>query len=76
MVLAFVLVTVRPGREKKVEERFSKMEEVLEIYKLFGEWDILIKVNVAGTEGLSAFITNKLRSIKDVKLSSTLVVSR
>ncbi len=76
MVLAFVLVTVKPGREKKVEERFSKMEEVLEIYKLFGEWDILIKVNVAGTEGLSAFITNKLRSIKDVKLSSTLVVSR
>lgn len=76
MVLAFVLITVKPGREKKVEERFSKMDEVLEIYELFGEWDILMKVNVAGTEGLSAFITNKLRRIKDVKLSSTLIVSR
>jgi DNA-binding Lrp family transcriptional regulator len=76
MVLSFVLITVKPGSESKVESRLSKMEEVLEIYELFGEWDILIKVNVAGTKGLSSFVTNNLRKIKDVKLSSTLVVSR
>jgi DNA-binding Lrp family transcriptional regulator len=76
MVFAFILVNVKPGSEGKVEEKLSKMEEVLEIYELFGEWDILIKVNVAGTKGLSNFVTKNLRRIKDVKLSSTLIVSR
>jgi len=49
---------------------------VEEAHVLFGEWDIIAKVNVNGTEDLATFMIEKVRTLPEVKLSSTMIVAK
>ncbi len=75
MVTAFVLITVSPGAEKPVSKLLSDMKEVVEVNELYGEYDIIVKAEMSSLEELDTFLTDKIRSIPDVKLTSTMLVS-
>ena len=75
VVVAYVLITVATGSEKKVCELFSKMKEIIEVSELYGEYDIIIKVELSELPELDTFLTDKIRAIKEVKLTSTMIVA-
>lgn len=74
-MLAYVLINLRDKNETLVLDEIKNCEEVEEYYVLFGEWDIILKLNVSSAEALSAFIIEKIRPLPEIKLTSTLIVA-
>jgi DNA-binding Lrp family transcriptional regulator len=72
---AFILISLSEGNEQIVLDELKAMPEIVNAYVLFGEWDILIEVELSGVEELGSFVMEKIRSREDVKLTSTLVVA-
>lgn len=57
-------------------EALAQMPEVLEAYLLTGEYDYLIKVAVAGTEGYEVFLRKKLYKLPGIRHSRSTFVLR
>ena len=75
-MLAFVLLALRNGNAEDIMEELSDMKEIKEVHILFGEWDILAKINVHDSDELSTFIIQKIRTIEGVKMTSTLIAAK
>ena len=50
-------------------------KEVVEVNELYGEYDVIIKVQVDDLTKLDKFLTEKLRAIPNVYLTSTMIVA-
>ncbi|WP_456370936.1 Lrp/AsnC ligand binding domain-containing protein [Geoglobus sp.] len=72
MALGFVLVKVMPRKERDVYEKLIKLDEVEELYPLFGEYDLIAKITVNDFEELSEVVVKKIRSIDGVIETKTL----
>ena len=75
MVLAYIMVRIDAGSERAVLSQVESLSEVKESHIIYGEWDIVMKINVANVEEITAFVVDKLRKIKSVKLTSTMIVA-
>jgi len=76
MVLAYVMVRTDAGKEDEVRSEAEKMSEVKEAHIIYGEWDILMKIDVANVEKITEFVVEKLRKLESVRLTSTLIVAK
>ena len=74
-MLAYLLIRVLED-EQEVMETLKIMKEVKEVHVLFGEWDILVKLEMPEPEMVGTFVMEKIRSIKEVKLTSTMIVAK
>ena len=75
-VLAYVLVTMKSGSEKEVLKKVSSFEEATEVDLLYGEYDAIVKVRVEEMSQLDKFLTDKLRVLPDIFLTTTMIVAR
>jgi DNA-binding Lrp family transcriptional regulator len=75
-MLAYVLASFNPGTERDANDAISKLKQVKETHILFGEWDIIIKVEVSGPEELEKFIIDEIRSLPGNRLTSTMIVAK
>jgi DNA-binding Lrp family transcriptional regulator len=75
-IFAYVLVTMKSGSEKDVLKRASSFEEAIEVNLVYGEYDALVKVRVEELSQLDKFLTDKLRALPDVFLTTTLIVAK
>lgn len=60
----------------KFGEALAQMPEVIEAWLLTGEYDYLIKVAVAGTEGYEVFLRKKLYQLPGIRHSRSTFVLR
>ncbi len=74
--LAYVLVTLKSGAERDVCRKVSNLEEVIQVDELYGEYDAIIKVRVEDLSRLDKFLTDKLRSLPDIFLTTTMIVAK
>ncbi len=74
MVTAYVLINTKPGAEEKVYSDLASMANVEEIYTLFGEYDIIVKVEAKDYPVLESFIVSKIRNIAGIVDTKTLMV--
>jgi DNA-binding Lrp family transcriptional regulator len=75
-VLAYVLITVQSGGEKEVLKRISNLKEITEANLVVGEYDAIVKVKVENISELDTFLTDKLRSLPDVFLTTTMIITQ
>jgi len=75
-ILAYVLITVQSGGEKEVLERISNFKEIVEANLVVGEYDAVIKVRVEDISELDKFLTDKLRALPDVFLTTTMIITK
>ncbi|AEK72827.1 predicted transcription regulator, Lrp/AsnC family protein [Thermococcus sp. 4557] len=75
MMEAFVLVVVKPGTEEKVYETLQGNEKINEIYRVYGEYDLILRVEVGSIEELDRFHDEVLRRIKNIEMTETLIAS-
>ncbi|OYT32345.1 Lrp/AsnC family transcriptional regulator [Candidatus Woesearchaeota archaeon] len=73
---AFVQIATDTIHTQKILEELNKLPEIKEVYMLFGEWDILARVEVKDSEQLGNFVVNKIRSIEGVRTTSTQIVAK
>ena len=74
MATGFALLTISPLHEKEVYEALNKkINEIVEVHPLFGEYDILLKIETADIDSIGDVVINKIRSIKGVTDTKTLI---
>ena len=72
MAIGFVLISAAPAREHEVYNKLSKVKEIKELHPLFGEYDIIAKIEAEDFEKLGKIIVEKIRSINGVIDTKTL----
>ena len=72
MAIGFVLINAAPAHEHEVYTKISKTSEVVEVHPLFGEFDLIAKIDAEDFEKLGEIVLNKIRSIKGVIDTKTL----
>jgi len=73
MAIGFALLSISPLYEKKVFEILKNTPEIIEIHPLFGEYDILLKIKGENIDSIGEVVINKIRSIKGVVDTKTLI---
>lgn len=73
MVTAFVFITTKTGKEKDVLNKLLKESSVKEATTVYGDYDIVAKIEAETLDRLNEFITKTLRSLSDVSSTSTLI---
>ena len=66
MAIGFVLINTAPTHEHEVYTKLSKVPEIVELHPLFGEFDLIAKIEPEDFEKLGTLVVEKIRSIKGV----------
>ena len=73
MAVAYVLVNCELGAEEDIEEELKKLDEVAWVDKVHGAYDLLVKVEAANPIELRETITWKVKGIKKIRTTITLM---
>ena len=73
MAIGFALLSISPLYEKAVYEELSKIPEIIEIHPLFGEYDILLKIECNDIDSIGDIVIKKIRSKKGIMDTKTLI---
>jgi len=71
-VLAYTLISTKPGEERKIAEKIANYDEITEIYGISGEYDLLIKSRVESIERLNEILMNRVRPLPGVLRTHTI----
>ena len=72
MAIGFILICAAPALEHDVYTKLSKIPEIIELHPLFGEYDLIAKIDAEDFEKLGSIVINKIRTIKGVTETETL----
>jgi DNA-binding Lrp family transcriptional regulator len=73
MTTGFALLTISPLHEKSVYETLKSIPEIVEVHPLFGEFDILVKIEGTDIDSIGEIVIKKIRSTKGIMDTKTLV---
>ena len=72
MAIGFVLLHISPLHEYEVFNKLSKFHEVIELHPIFGEYDLIVKIQAEDYESIGKIVLNKIRTIEGVVDTKTL----
>ncbi len=75
-ILAYVLFKVGSGTEREVAKKLIEFEEVLQADIVFGEYDVVAKVSATDLDVLEDFVSEKIRNVSNVLVTTTMIISR
>lgn len=75
-VLAYVLFKVASGTEREVAQKLIEFEEVLQANIVFGEYDVIAMLLTKDLEKLEEFVSDSVRTVPNVLVTSTMIISR
>lgn len=73
MATGFVLITTEPGKEHEVRDSLDAIEEVTSRWMLFGEYDLIAKVESDEEYILTRVIVEEIRPIAGITDTKTLL---
>lgn len=71
--IAYVLINIEPGFEKKVLSEIKNLSDVKESHITFGTYDIIAKIEVKDSMKMKEYIFNRIRKIENVRSTITLI---
>lgn len=74
MIIAYVLINVESGFESNVSKALTGISEVKEVYGLYGLYDLIVKIEVDSVHMVKDVVSSKIRSIKGVRSTLTMIV--
>ena len=74
MPTAYVLINCDLGSEEEIIKQVKKLTEVIEVSGVYGVYDIMIKVEADSMDKLKEFISSKIRRVKGVKSTLTMLI--
>jgi len=75
-VLAFVMFKVSSGTEREVAQKLIEFDEVVQADIIFGEYDVIAKMSTKDLDTLEEFVSEKVRTVPNVLVTSTMIISR
>ncbi|MCU0861939.1 MAG: Lrp/AsnC ligand binding domain-containing protein [Methanomassiliicoccales archaeon] len=76
MPAAIVLINSEIGKEMEILDHLCRMPEVERAFLVYGVYDVVAKVKAENMELLEGTITDKVRKLKGIRSTLTLIVSR
>ena len=81
---AFVRVGTYPGKDEEVVENLLKLNEVLEVHFISGDYDLLavVEVSIHGKpiftplQDITQFIVQKIRKLDGIRITNTMLPLR
>ncbi len=74
MSQVFIFVNSEVGTEDKLIEKLKNVENVVEAHNVYGEYDIVIKVEMDTMDKLNEVVHRKIRSLDEAKYTLTMIV--
>lgn len=71
LTIAFVAIKTEPGKEHSVYLALQRVAEVAELHPLFGEYDLIAKIEASDLETLGQIIVSKVRALPGVLSTKT-----
>jgi len=75
MANAYILITTKSGSEKEVLAALKKSENVTDAQIVYGEYDLVVKVEVDDITKLNEFLLESVRTINGIEKTSTVIVA-
>lgn len=75
-ILAYVLFKVSSGTEREVCQKLVEFDEVIQADIIFGEYDVVAKMETEDLDALEGFLSEKVRTVPNVLVTSTMIISR
>ncbi|UCD93265.1 MAG: Lrp/AsnC ligand binding domain-containing protein [Methanobacteriota archaeon] len=72
MAIGFVLISTAPAKEHDVYEKLRGVPEIVELHPLFGEYDLIAKIEADDFNVLGQIVVDKIRTIQGVIDTKTL----
>ena len=72
MALGFVLISTGPGKDQEAYNDLLKVPEIKEIMPLFGEFDLIAKIEADTFDELGRVVNERIRSVPHVVNTRTL----
>ncbi len=72
MAVGYVLITVNPGQEYEVYQTVNGFENVSDATLLFGDYDLLIKLEADGMNDIAKTVVEQIRQVSGVLETKTL----
>jgi DNA-binding Lrp family transcriptional regulator len=72
MAIGFVLISTAPTKEHDVYSKLLKITEVTELYPLFGDYDLIAKLETEDYNRLGQIVVEVIRGIDGVIDTKTL----
>ena len=76
VVYAYVLLKVSSGTEREVCQKIISFNEVMQADIIFGEYDVIAKISAPDLDALEDFLSQKIRNVPSVILTSTMIRGR
>ncbi len=76
METVYVLIVSEMGSEQHVIEKLLMIDEIKEVNRVWGAYDVVVKVVGLTSDAVREIITGKIRMIEGIKTTSSLIVSR
>ena len=76
MSIGFILIKAAPALEHEIYNKLSKIREIIDLQPLFGEYDLIAKIEAEDFEKLGEIVINNIRSVKGVIDTKTLTGTR
>ena len=73
MALGFALLSISSLHEREAYKTLKNIPEVIEVHPIFGEYDILLKIECPDIDSIGNVVINKIRAIKGVMDTKTLI---
>ena len=73
--VVYMLLTTKYGKEKDVSEYLMRFKEVDDVHILYGQFDVIVKLEAKDMKTIEDFIFNKVRTNKDIESSETLIAA-
>ena len=73
MAIGFVLMTTLPGQEEKVRAALRQVDLVTDHWMLFGEYDLIARVQADEEFALTRCIVEEIRQLPGIRETKTLI---
>ncbi len=74
MTMAYVLINTEPKHMESVVKSLEKLDAVVEIFPVYGVYDVVAKIQAETMEKLKSIVTWKVRSLNDVRSTITMLI--
>jgi len=73
VVSAYTLIRTKHYKRDQLVNKIKKLRHVKEVVSVYGEYDIVVRTETDSLEELTLFIYNKLRKIRGLTATTTMI---
>ena len=74
ITIAYVLITSAPQKDHQIYLELKRIKEVVEVFPLFGDYDLIAKIESNDVESIGRLVLYKIGAIPGVIHTETLTV--